>query len=66
MLRFLMAVGVIWWASLAVWLVRLAMGLEHLGGDQIAPGIVGGVCGGLGAWWLVPRLMRKEAEKAAK
>ena len=65
MLRFLMVTGVCWCILIAVWLVRLGMGLDHLSTDQIAPGIVGGVCGGLGAWYFVPRLMKKEAAKRA-
>jgi hypothetical protein len=64
MLKFLMAVGVIFWVLIAEWLVRLGMGLDHLSKDQIPPGIVGGICGGWAAWYYVPRLMKKEAAKS--
>jgi hypothetical protein len=59
----MMVVGVIFWVLIAVWSVRLGMGLDHLSKDQILPGIVGGICGGFGAWYYVPRLMKKEAAK---
>jgi hypothetical protein len=59
----MMAVGVIFWVLIAVWFVRLGMGLDHLSKDQIL-GIVVGLCGGLGAWFYVPRLMKKEAVKS--
>ena len=64
MLRFMMAVGVIFWALIAVWFVRLGLGLDHLSKDQILPGVVGGVCGGWVAWYYVTRLMKKETAKS--
>ena len=64
MLKFMMAMGVIWWIVIAVWFVRLGLGLDHLSKDQILPGIIGGICGGWAAWYYVPRLMNKEAEKS--
>jgi hypothetical protein len=60
----MMAMGMFFWVLIAVWFVRLGMGLDHLSKDQILPGIVGGICGGLGAWYYVPRLMKKEAAKS--
>ncbi|MDG3006630.1 hypothetical protein [Paludisphaera mucosa] len=38
-------------------------GLEVLTGDQVVPGIVGGVAGGIGAWYFVPWLFRREAAR---
>jgi uncharacterized membrane protein len=38
MLKFMMAMGVIWWIVIAVWFVRLGLGLDHLSKDQILPG----------------------------
>ena len=64
MLKFMMAMGVIWWIVIAVWFVRLGLGLDHLSKDQILPGIIGGVCGGWAAWYYVPRLLKEEAEKS--
>jgi hypothetical protein len=64
MLKFMMAMGVIWWIVIAVWFVRLGLGLDHLSKDQILPGIIGGICGGWAAWYYVPRLMKKEAEQS--
>jgi hypothetical protein len=64
MLKFWMAVGVIFWIWMAVWLVRLGLGLEHLSKDEIVPGIIGGIGGGWAAWYFVPRLLRKEAERS--
>ncbi|WP_165251330.1 hypothetical protein [Paludisphaera soli] len=63
MSRILMAVGVIWWAFLAGWLVRLGMDLEHLSRDRLVPGAVVGAVGGLGACLLVPRVLREEAAR---
>src|SRR4051794_8727688 len=34
-MKFLMAAGVFWWVVIAVWVVRLCMGLDHLGKDQL-------------------------------
>jgi hypothetical protein len=64
MLKFVMALGVIWWIVIAVWFVRLGLGFDHLSKDQILPGIIGGICGGWAAWYYVPRLMKKEAEQS--
>jgi hypothetical protein len=61
MLKLMMAGGVVFWVVIAVWFVRLGLGLDHLSRDQIAPGIVGGICGGWAAWYFVPRLTKKEA-----
>ena len=58
-MRILMALGVIVWVLIAVWFVRLGMGLEHLGRDQIVPGIVGGIGGGVAAWYFVARHAKK-------
>jgi hypothetical protein len=60
----MMAVGVIFWALIVVWFVRLGLGLDHLSKDQILPGVVGGVCGGWVAWYYVPRLIKKETAKS--
>ena len=56
--------GVIFWILIAIGFVRLGLGLDHLSKGQILPGIVGGICGGRAAWYYVPRLMKKEAEKS--
>jgi hypothetical protein len=60
----MMAVGVIFWVLIAVWFVRLGLGLDHLSKDQVLPGIVGAICGGWTAWYYVRRLMNKGAEKS--
>jgi hypothetical protein len=60
-MKLLMVAGVFWWVVIAVWVVRLFMGLDHLSKDQIPAAIVGGVCGGLGAWYYVPRHAKKLA-----
>ena len=64
MLKFVMALGVIWWIMIAAWFVRLGLRLDHLSKDQILPGIIGGICGGWAAWYFVPRLLKEEAEKS--
>ena len=58
-MKLLMAAGVFWWVVIAVWVVRLCMGLDQLSKDQIPAAIVGGVCGGLAAWYYVPRHTKK-------
>jgi hypothetical protein len=63
MLKFMMAVGVVVWVWIAVSLVRLSLGLDHFSRDQIVPGIIGGIGGGWGAWYFVPRLMKRQAAK---
>jgi membrane protein DedA with SNARE-associated domain len=51
--------GVFVWIGIAVWLVRLGMGLDHIQKDQIPIMIVSGIAGGIGAWYYV----RREAKK---
>lgn len=60
-MKLLMVVGALWWVVIAVWVARLGMGLEHLSKDQIPAAIIGGVCGGLAAWYYVPRYLKKLA-----
>ena len=60
MSKFMTAVGVIVWGLIAMGFVRLGLGLGYLSEEQILSGIVGGICGGWGAWYYVPRLMKKE------
>lgn len=58
-MKFLMVLGVLAWIMVAVWLVRLGMGLEHLSKDQIPAMIIGGISGGLGSWFFVARPAKK-------
>jgi hypothetical protein len=53
--------GVLVWIGIAVWLVRLSLGLEHITRDQIPAMLVGGPVGGLAAWYYVRREFRKRA-----
>lgn len=62
-MRFFMALGVITWVVIAVWLVRLGLGLDHLSKDQIPAMIAGGVAGGLGAWYFILRSAKLAAER---
>jgi hypothetical protein len=50
-----LALGVIVWVVIAVWLVRLGMGLDHLSTDQIAVMIICGPVGGLAGWYFISR-----------
>jgi len=60
-MKFFMVLGVVVWVWIAVWLVRLGMGLEHLSKDQLLPGIVGGIGGGVAGWYVVARQAKKRA-----
>jgi len=60
-MKFFMVLGVLVWIMIAVWLVRLGMGLEHLSKDQIPAMIIGGISGGLGSWYFVSRSVKKRA-----
>ena len=39
------------WVLIAVWLVRLGLGLDHLSRDQIGVMLICGPVGGLAGWW---------------
>ncbi|WP_406694748.1 hypothetical protein V5E97_27215 [Singulisphaera sp. Ch08] len=58
-MKLLMAVGVSFWVVMAVWVARLGIGLDQLSQDQIPATIVGGVCGGLAAWYFVPHCIKR-------
>jgi membrane protein DedA with SNARE-associated domain len=54
--------GVFVWIWIAVYLVRLGMGLDHIQKDQIPIMIVSGIAGGIGAWYFVRRQAKKRLE----
>jgi hypothetical protein len=58
-MKFHMTLGVIVWVMIAVWLVRLSMGLDHLSKDQIPVMLVCGSVGGLAGWYFVSRHAKK-------
>ncbi|WP_422931541.1 hypothetical protein [Singulisphaera sp. PoT] len=58
-----MFLGVISLLSSAFWFYRVFAGLKHLTHDDILPMTVGGVAGGIGAWYFVPWLMKREAAR---
>jgi hypothetical protein len=60
-MKILRALGVVVWVWIAVWLVRLGMGLEHLSRDQIPVMIVCGPVGGLAGWYVVSRQAKQQA-----
>jgi hypothetical protein len=53
--------GVIVWVLIAVWLVRLGLGLDHLSKDQIPIMLICGPLGGLAGWYVVSRQAKKLA-----
>jgi hypothetical protein len=54
-MRFFRLLGVIVWVLIAVWLVRLGLGLDHLRRDQIPVMLICGPVGGLAGWYVVRR-----------
>lgn len=52
-MRFVTALGVFLWIWAGFWLLRLNMGLEHPAEDRLPAAIVGAICGGLGAVYVV-------------
>jgi hypothetical protein len=60
-MKFFMALGVVVWVLIAVWLVRLGLGLEHLGRYQIRVMLVCGPVGGLAGWYFVSRQAKQRA-----
>jgi hypothetical protein len=60
-MRFFRALGVVVWIGIAVWLVRLGMGLDHLTKDQIPVMLICGPVGGLAGWYFVSRHAKKLA-----
>jgi hypothetical protein len=60
-MRFFRALGVVVWIGIAVWLVRLGMGLDHLTKDQIPVMLICGPVGGLAGWFFVSRHAKKLA-----
>ena len=60
-MNFFMVLGVIVWIMIAIGLVRLGMGLEHLSKDQIRIMIICGPVGGLAGWHFVARHARNLA-----
>lgn len=64
-MKFFMMLGVVVWIFIAIWFIRLGMGLDHLTRDQIPAMLVGGVVGGLAGWYYVSRHARKLADQGA-
>jgi len=60
-MKFFRALGVIVWDLIAVWLVRLGLGLDHLSKDQIPVMLIWGPVGGLVGWYCVSRHAKKLA-----
>jgi hypothetical protein len=60
-MKFFRMLGVIVWVLIAIWLVRLGMGLEHLSKDQILVMLICGPVGGLAGWYFVSRHAKKLA-----
>lgn len=58
-----MVMGVFSIAHSVFWFYRLFTGQILIGGAEIAPMVVGGIAGGIGAWYLVPWLFKYEAER---
>jgi hypothetical protein len=58
-MKFHLALGVIVWVMIAVWLVRLSMGLVHLSKDQNPVMLVCGSAGGLVGRHFVSRHAKK-------
>ena len=50
-MRWVMAFGVLMWVRIAVWLVRLGLGLDHLSKDQVVIMAICGPIGGLAGWY---------------
>jgi hypothetical protein len=60
-MKILRALGVVVWVWIAVWLVRLGMGREHISRDQIRVMLVCGPVGGLAGWYVVSRQAKRQA-----
>jgi len=60
-MKYLMAFGVLMWVFIAIWLVRLGMGLEHLGRDQVVIMLVCGPFGGLAGAYFGSRYVKQLA-----
>ena len=60
-MKFFTALGVIVWVLIAVWLIRLGLGLDHLSKDQIPVMLICGPVGGLAGWYFVSRHAKKLA-----
>jgi membrane protein DedA with SNARE-associated domain len=58
--------GVFVWIGIAVWLIRLGMGLDHFHKDQIPVMIVSGIGGGIAGWYFVRREAKKRLESQAR
>ena len=58
-MKFHMALGVIVWVMIAVWLVRLSLGLDHPIEDQIRVMLVCGSVGGLAIWDVIDGELRR-------
>jgi hypothetical protein len=65
-MKFWIAAGVFWWIVIAVWVVRLCLGLTFVSKDQIVPLLGGSVIGGLGAWYYVPRILKKQGVQVGR
>lgn len=61
--RFVMVVGVLMLAWSGIWFYRVLTGIEHLHGADVLPMVVGGVSGGLAAFYFVPWLQKREAAR---
>ncbi len=60
-----MVLGVLSIAHSVYWFYRVYAGQIHIGGAEIAPMVVGGIAGGIGAWYFVPWLFKYEARRRA-
>jgi hypothetical protein len=57
-MRFFELLGVIVWILIAVWLIRLGRGLDHLSKDQIRVILICGLAGDLAGWYVSRRQVR--------
>jgi hypothetical protein len=62
-MKLVQIVGVVWLFVVAVRVVRLCLGYEHMTQDDIQPMIIGGLCGGLGSWYAGRRRALKAGVK---
>lgn len=60
-MRFFMVLGVLMWVLIAVWLIRLGLGLDHPSEEQVPALVCGGIGGGLAGWFYVSRQARRLA-----